>query len=104
MSDHNSNNMNLTLHVWRQKGPNAPGKLETYDAKHISPDMSFLEMLPGSVVLGPMAKGCNLPYRRLCVELGARVTCSEMALARRLKQIMRLLADAGRTKEGFGRK
>lgn len=48
--------------------------------------MSFLDMLPGSVVLGPMAKGCNLPYRRLCVELGARVTCSEMALARRLKQ------------------
>ena len=45
MSDHNSNNMNLTLHVWRQKGPNAPGKLETYDAKHISPDMSFLEMV-----------------------------------------------------------
>jgi tRNA-dihydrouridine synthase 3 len=48
--------------------------------------MSFLEMLPGSVVLGPMAKGCNLPYRRLCVELGARITSSEMALARRLKQ------------------
>ena len=48
--------------------------------------MPFLESLPGSVILGPMAKGCNLPYRRLCVELGARVTCSEMALARRLKQ------------------
>lgn len=37
--------MNLTLHVWRQKGPNAPGKMETYPAKNISPDMSFLEML-----------------------------------------------------------
>ncbi|NVN99804.1 MAG: succinate dehydrogenase/fumarate reductase iron-sulfur subunit, partial [Geobacteraceae bacterium] len=45
MSDHNSNTMDLTLHVWRQKGPNAPGKLETYEAKHISPDMSFLEMV-----------------------------------------------------------
>jgi succinate dehydrogenase / fumarate reductase iron-sulfur subunit len=43
MSDHNSNTMNLTLHVWRQKGPKAPGKLETYEAKHVSPDMSFLE-------------------------------------------------------------
>jgi succinate dehydrogenase / fumarate reductase iron-sulfur subunit len=45
MSDHNANTMNLKLHVWRQKGPDAPGKLETYDAKHVSPDMSFLEML-----------------------------------------------------------
>jgi tRNA-dihydrouridine synthase 3 len=48
--------------------------------------MSFLEHLPDSVVLGPMTKGSNLPYRRLCVELGARVTVSEMTVARRLKQ------------------
>ena len=48
--------------------------------------MSFLQILPGSVVMGPMTKGSNLPYRRLCVELGARVTLSEMALARRLRQ------------------
>jgi succinate dehydrogenase / fumarate reductase iron-sulfur subunit len=37
--------MDLTLHVWRQAGPDTDGKLETYDAKGISPDMSFLEML-----------------------------------------------------------
>jgi succinate dehydrogenase / fumarate reductase iron-sulfur subunit len=37
--------MDLTLHVWRQKGPQAKGKLETYPAKGVSPDMSFLEML-----------------------------------------------------------
>ena len=37
--------MNLTLHVWRQAGPDAPGKLERYEARDISPDMSFLEML-----------------------------------------------------------
>ncbi len=36
--------------------------------------------------MGPMTKGSNLPYRRLCVELGARITVSEMTLARRLKQ------------------
>jgi succinate dehydrogenase / fumarate reductase, iron-sulfur subunit len=37
--------LNLKLHVWRQKGPESPGKLEIYDAKNVSPDMSFLEML-----------------------------------------------------------
>ena len=37
--------MNLTLFVWRQKGRDEPGRLEQYEAKDISPDMSFLEML-----------------------------------------------------------
>lgn len=37
--------MNLTLHVWRQKGPDDKGRLERYQAKDVSPDMSFLEML-----------------------------------------------------------
>src|SRR6185503_13946814 len=36
--------------------------------------------------MAPMTKGSNLPYRRLCVELGARVLISEMVVARRLKQ------------------
>ena len=37
--------MNLTLKVWRQKNMKAAGSLETYPARNISPDMSFLEML-----------------------------------------------------------
>ncbi len=37
--------MNLTLYVWRQPGPDAAGKLEKYEARDVSPDMSFLEML-----------------------------------------------------------
>ncbi|HEX6645186.1 MAG TPA: 2Fe-2S iron-sulfur cluster-binding protein, partial [Gemmatimonadales bacterium] len=37
--------MNLTLHVWRQAGPAAPGRMERYEARDVSPDMSFLEML-----------------------------------------------------------
>lgn len=38
-------NINLTLKVWRQKDAQAKGKLETYEARNISTDMSFLEML-----------------------------------------------------------
>lgn len=37
--------MNLTLRVWRQAGPDAPGRFETYEATDISEDSSFLEML-----------------------------------------------------------
>ena len=37
--------INLTLKVWRQKGNSKKGKLETYQAKDISTDMSFLEMI-----------------------------------------------------------
>jgi tRNA-dihydrouridine synthase 3 len=44
------------------------------------------DTLRDGLVLAPMTKGCNLPYRRLCHELGARVTMSEMAVARRLRQ------------------
>ena len=48
--------------------------------------MDLRERLTGAVVMAPMTKGSNLPYRRLAVELGARVLVSEMAVARRLKQ------------------
>jgi tRNA-dihydrouridine synthase 3 len=48
--------------------------------------MPLRETLTGAVVMAPMTKGSNLPYRRLCVELGARVLVSEMVVARRLKQ------------------
>ena len=37
--------MKLTLHVWRQNGPQDAGHFETYEATDISEDMSFLEML-----------------------------------------------------------
>jgi succinate dehydrogenase / fumarate reductase iron-sulfur subunit len=41
----NSKPMNLTLKVWRQKNFQTAGKLETYQIKDISPEMSFLEMM-----------------------------------------------------------
>jgi succinate dehydrogenase / fumarate reductase iron-sulfur subunit len=37
--------MTLTLRVWRQAGPDAPGRLVEYRAHDVSPHMSFLEML-----------------------------------------------------------
>jgi succinate dehydrogenase / fumarate reductase iron-sulfur subunit len=37
--------MHVKLHVWRQAGPDAPGRMETYDVPDISEEMSFLEML-----------------------------------------------------------
>jgi succinate dehydrogenase / fumarate reductase iron-sulfur subunit len=37
--------MNFTLHVWRQKNAREQGRMVTYEARNITPDMSFLEML-----------------------------------------------------------
>ena len=37
--------INITLKVWRQAGPKAKGRFETYKLNNISTDSSFLEML-----------------------------------------------------------
>ena len=37
--------MRIHLKVWRQAGPDAPGRLVDYTLERVSPDMSFLEML-----------------------------------------------------------
>jgi succinate dehydrogenase / fumarate reductase, iron-sulfur subunit len=39
------NTMTLNLKIWRQKGPESEGKLVDYRVDHVSPDMSFLEMI-----------------------------------------------------------
>jgi succinate dehydrogenase / fumarate reductase iron-sulfur subunit len=41
----NGKSMNLTLHVWRQRNASDKGRFVTYQARSVSPDMSFLEML-----------------------------------------------------------
>jgi succinate dehydrogenase iron-sulfur subunit len=44
--DHaHADRMRITLKVWRQDGPEAPGRMETYRLDDVSPHMSFLEML-----------------------------------------------------------
>ncbi len=40
-----SDSMRITLKVWRQDGPQSPGRMETYRLEDVSPHMSFLEML-----------------------------------------------------------
>src|SRR5215813_3595135 len=37
--------MNLTLRIWRQRNATTPGQFVTYEARDVSHEMSFLEML-----------------------------------------------------------
>jgi succinate dehydrogenase / fumarate reductase iron-sulfur subunit len=46
----------LKLKVWRQKNAQTPGEFKSYDAKDVSPDASFLEMLD-AVNEGLITKG-----------------------------------------------
>lgn len=45
MSTTQSHGLRLTLKVWRQAGPGAPGRFETHELEGISTHMSFLELL-----------------------------------------------------------
>lgn len=36
--------MTIYLNVWRQEGPDKPGRFESYSVPDVSPDMSFLEL------------------------------------------------------------
>ena len=44
----------------------------------------FQEALQNQLVLAPLTRGGNLPFRRLCSEFGSNFTMSEMAYARNL--------------------
>jgi succinate dehydrogenase / fumarate reductase iron-sulfur subunit len=69
--------MNLILHVWRQKGPRDKGRLERLEARDISCDMSFLEML--DVVNEDLIKqgGEPIAFDHDCRE-GICGTCSQV--------------------------
>ncbi len=54
-----SNILNLTLQIWRQEGPDAPGSFETHQARNIPDDASFLEML--DVVNENLIEGGKVP-------------------------------------------
>ena len=43
--ENSTENISITLRVWRQAGPDKPGKFVEYQAKDLNPNMSFLEML-----------------------------------------------------------
>ncbi len=45
VADSTSKSLSITLRVWRQAGPTAPGRFVDYPAKNLNSNMSFLEML-----------------------------------------------------------
>ena len=46
--------------------------------------MGLLEELPGALIMAPMTRGTDLPFRRLLVEQGATICLGEMAYAHKI--------------------
>src|SRR5205814_1134278 len=81
--------MRLNLKIWRQTGPTAAGRLEDYVADHVSPDMSFLEMLDvvneGLVNCGGAPDGNAIPISKeisdLAMDSAACIGCGACVAA-----------------------
>lgn len=57
---------------------------EPLTAAHAARNAALVDRLRGQVILAPLTRGNNLPFRRLCADFGAVVTTSEMGFARPL--------------------
>jgi len=54
------------------------------EAPWVQPNPELIERLRGQLILGPLTKFGNLPFRRLAVSLGAEVTMGEMMFSKTL--------------------
>jgi succinate dehydrogenase / fumarate reductase iron-sulfur subunit len=75
VAENSTQTFSVTLRVWRQAGPSAPGRFVDYPAANVSPHMSFLELL--DVVNDGLAKQGEEPiaFAHDCRE-GICGTCS----------------------------
>ena len=78
--------MNLTLHVWRQRGPKDPGKLVKYDVPGVSEHMSFLEML--DVLNERLTERGEAPIAFGVVVGAGATTQAEVDLVERVRQYL----------------
>ena len=66
----------------------APGREQegspALDGPYTQRHPEFVERLRGQLILAPLTKYGNLPFRRLCADFGANVTMGEMMYAKQL--------------------
>lgn len=61
-----------------------PWTPDTLTDDHIERNRDLESRMKNEMILAPLTRGNNLPFRRLCCDFGANVTFSEMSFARQL--------------------
>ncbi|GMH40960.1 hypothetical protein BSKO_08864 [Bryopsis sp. KO-2023] len=67
----------------RSQTPPTPPEMKVSDSVHTR-NKILADKVKGELILGPLTRGGNLPYRRLCADFGAKITMSEMVFSRML--------------------
>ena len=65
-----------TLHAGREAAGSEPPEHRELPAEHAARNAALVERLRGKLILAPLTRGGNVPFRRLCADFGAEARAS----------------------------